>query len=332
MSSVSKSDLSSQQSGKVTYWFVCLSMLLASCGGDELDPKSLLQSYRVVAIRAEPPTMDFTSETRIELYDFHPNDLKMGRPTIKYTWSLCPFSLGSITQYECLLDEIDLSDAVQSSMAAPSDEDPASPSPRPTPQAILALSPPLIFAQLGDDINDQLEQLAMGSDMMLGDEMNFFDSGILEVYLKLRVEIEGEEDFTAVKTLSVVLDPAIEANTNPVLEQLITDPLIMASSPFNSEDEVKLSAEYQEGSAEEYTPPQSEDAQAKGQLPDPITEKLLFSWYTTSGSFDKPIRLAEDTSTTLTLGEEPGEHRLYLTLRDGRGGVDLRMISFTLSE
>ena len=69
-------------------------------------PKSVLASYRVVALRAEPAELSLTSTSVLSLYDFHPGDLVGGRPEIEYEWRLCPFSLGSVTQYECLLDEL----------------------------------------------------------------------------------------------------------------------------------------------------------------------------------------------------------------------------------
>ena len=82
---------------------------LNACGNDGLDTKSVLKNYRILAMRSEPPALSLTEQTEIFLYDFHPGDLSSsGRPDIEYQWKLCPFSLGSVTQYKCLFDEVSL--------------------------------------------------------------------------------------------------------------------------------------------------------------------------------------------------------------------------------
>lgn len=305
--------------------------LISGCGDDGLDAKSVLKSYRVVAIRSEPAALTLATPVEMELFDFHPSDLtSAGRPEMSYTWTLCPFSLGSVGRYECLVDEVNIDQFVTPASEVDQDEDEnldEDTTPRRPPANLrLSFGAPDLLSLLSDSVMEQMELLAMGSDM-LGAEMSFFDAGQIELYIKFEVKIEGEETFSGVKTLPLLLDEEVTANLNPALNEIVNVDEIDLTK-LKVESEVKWEATFAEGSAEEYTAPLSADAARQEQGESKSEETLLFSWYTTSGAFDKPVRLSEDTSTTLTVGEEPGRQRLYLTLRDGRGGVDLRMLEF----
>ena len=324
-------------------WKRSISLLLmvvlsaGACGDDGLDKKSVLKTYRVIAIKADPPALTLNEPTEITLFDFHPQDLSAsGRPAVDYQLTLCPFSLGSVTQYECLFDEVSLDDLIHVSMEREEEgldevnrenSEAQSGGVRPQPNLTLKMTASDLLELLGDDLQTQLDQLEMGADM-LGSEMSFFDAGQIDLYVKLLVKIEGEPDFSAVKSIPLILTSDIEVNQNPTLTGVSADQL---KDMVSEGDELKLRAVFSSSSAETYTPPLSAEAESQDQEATEKTETLLFSWYTTSGSFDKPLRLQEDTSTTLTLGEESGPQRLYLTLRDGRGGVDLMMINFDIT-
>ena len=335
---------SREASWPVVTLLITLAVLsLSACGDDGLDPKSVLKDYRVITIRAEPPAITLSDSVEVELYDFHPQDLKAdARPKITYSWTLCPFSLGSVGRYECLVDEISIDEFVQGPPMEmiPEDQEPEDEDPdedpdeidlvRPSASQRLIFSAPELLALLSESVAEQMELLAMGSEM-LGAEMSFFDAGQVELYLKLEVTVEGEPTFYGVKTLPVLLDDELSPNVNPELTALVNVDDVDLTA-LSAEDEVKVEAAFEVSSAEEYTPPKSADEERQSQEPETTEETLLFSWYTTSGTFDKPVRLADDTSATLTVGEEVGPQRLYLTLRDGRGGVDLRMVEFEVTE
>ena len=306
-----------------------LTLSLGACGDDGFDTKSVLKTYRVLAIKSEPPALTLSEPTEITLYDFHPEDLKStGRPTVEYEWTLCPFSLGSVTQYECIFDEVSLDSLVQNIMASDNDsDDDDTMGRRPRPSSTLKMTATDLLDLLGDDLQMQMEQLEMGADM-LGSEMSFFDAGQINLFIKLKVNVDNEPDFTAVKVIPLILSADLEVNQNPVLMGMYSEQLV---PEVQVAEEVKLEALFSDSVAEVYTPPLSAEAEAQNQEATQETENLLFSWYTTSGTFDKPVRLAEDTSTLLTVGEDIGPQRLYLTLRDGRGGVDLRVIDFKVA-
>ena len=326
------------------------SMYLVACGDDEVDPKSFLNSYRILALRAEPAQLTITDQSQLSLYDFHPQDLKGERPNIEYSWRICPLSLGSLTRYECFIDEIslteDLSDSSSSENALSSDESEASdnneasePSEeepdligREIPASSSVMIKPLeLYEVFGDDVQSQMEQFEMGAGM-LGSEMNFFESGIFEMYVKLTVKIEGEPDFEAVKTMTILFDQAIPVNQHPSITKVSASVDLKNSPSLNAEEEFDIEIEVSPESIEEYTAASSASDQEQGFEEKTISETPFVYYYTTSGRFDSAVKLVDDNLSTLTLGEESGPQKLFVVLRDGRGGVDLRAFDFEIKE
>lgn len=329
-----------------------LCALLSACGDDELSPKSVLESYRILSVQAEPAALTLAQEVELSVFDFHPADLtSLSRPKTTYEWRLCFFSLGSLQQYECLLEEVSLADFVVFDDASESSseeeqeseesednkesgegmESEALPELALTPSSRLRLSAPELLESFGADLEAQMAQFEMGADQ-LGAEMDFLSSGELRLYVKLTVQVEDEPIFDAVKPISLILDATLPVNQNPELIGVNTGEESEALNIVKAGDEIKLSALWRESSAEVYTPQLSEEDKKSGVKATEQTETLLFSWYTTTGRFESPIRLSEDTETTLTIGDEPGTHRVYLSLRDGRGGVDLKAVEFKVEE
>ena len=314
---------------------LCLyTMFFNACGNDELDPKSLLSSYRVVGLRAEPPELTLNTTTTLSLYDFHPKDLSGERPKVEYSWRLCPFSLGSITQYDCFVEELPLeglNNPMETMEGMVEEQDQSTLSHLPPANASLILNPVELFAAFGEDLQAQMEQVEMGAGM-LGSEMNFFESGFFEIYVKLTVRIEEEDEFEAVKALTVSFDPDRSINQNPILDEISASISLDTKPSVEIKEEVTVSITAREGSVESFEEPLSVSDIEEGVKSEAIEETLLVSYYTTSGLFDQAVKLLEDNETTLTIGEETGKHRLYITLRDGRGGLDLRMYDYEVIE
>ena len=324
--------------GKLCVIWLCIFSVASACGDDDFDPKSVLASYRVVALRAEPAELSLTSTSVLSLYDFHPGDLVGGRPEIEYEWRLCPFSLGSVAQYECLLDELilksnssmeDMSETQGEEVDFEGEEIDDRMGERPAANATLTLNPLELFSTLGDDLQMQMEQLEMGVGM-LGSEMNFFESGAVEVYVKLTSKIEDEESFELVKSMTVIFDTERVPNQNPVIDEVKIEPTFTETQTVDLEAEVTLEVTAVEGSVESYQSFLSADAVENGIKAEVREESLLVSYYTTSGRFKQAVKLIEDTETTLTIGEEDGDQLLFIVLRDGRGGVDLRRYEFSV--
>ena len=324
------------------------SICLLSCGDDEVDPKSFLNSYRILALRAEPAQLTITGQSQLSLYDFHPQDLKGERPNIEYSWRICPLSLGSLTRYECFIDEIALSENISDTSPpenAPNSEDredddnseddetteeapevvgiqmPASSS--------VTINPSELYEVFGDDLQSQMEQFEMGAGM-LGSEMNFFESGIFEMYVKLTVKIEGEPDFESVKTMTILFDQTIPVNQHPSIAKVSASIDLKNSPTLNTEEEFDIDIEVSPDSIEEYTAASSASDQEQGFEEQTTSETPFVYYYTTSGRFDSAVKLVDDNLSTLTLGEESGPQKLFVVLRDGRGGVDLRAFDFDI--
>ena len=347
-------NLSINRSNVILILSLCVTLLVA-CRDDETDPKSFLNSYRILALRAEPAQLSISSQSQLSLYDFHPQDLNGERPNIEYSWRICPFSLGSLTRYECFVDEIPLTEDMVETNAMGEDsnsesssddeamenedigdENNASEEPSLMPLALKAnssvtLNPLELFEAFGGDLTSQMEQFEMGAGM-LGSEMNFFESGVFEIYIKLTVKVDGESDFEAVKTMTVLLDPEIPVNQHPKITNVSTSVDLEDLTKLDTETEFDIEVEVSADSIEEYKPAQSASDQEQGIEATLVSETPFVYYYTTSGRFDSAVKLVEENLSTLTLGEESGPQKLYIVLRDGRGGVDLRVIDFDIKE
>ena len=63
-------------------------------------------------------------------------------------------------------------------------------------------------------------------------------------------------------------------------------------------------------------------------------KKWVYTWYTTAGKLDRSTLFGddEDLYTSFTLPEDPGPFRVYLTVRDDQGGVNLIYRDFNAVE
>ena len=120
------------------------------------------------------------------------------------------------------------------------------------------------------------------------------------------------------------------AKSNPVIDEVKIEPTFTETQTVDLEAEVTFEVTAVEGSVESYQSFQSADAVENGIKAEVREESLLVSYYTTSGRFKQAVKLIEDTETTLTIGEEDGDQLLFIVLRDGRGGVDLRRYEFSV--
>jgi hypothetical protein len=284
-------------------WLLLLSLLVWQCGGKDFDPKSLLNTYRVVAIQASPPSVGLTERTQIKLWDFHPNDVLKDktRPKIKYSWTLCPFSIGALTSYRCEIEELALDEF----------ED----------QQEFEFSPFELFIKLGEKFKDEFEQASS----MLSPDMDDFKLNVISVYLKLSIKVGDDEAIQAVKKVTIHFDDMIAKNKNPK----ITDLEIKSSNAnFTTESEVELRAVIDNDQVETYIPidPTATSTPAEQE------EDLIIAWFTSAGELEPAVTLLNSPDTALTLGEEPSLHRVFLTVRDGRGGVDVQTVDIEVEE
>jgi hypothetical protein len=146
------------------------------------------------------------------------------------------------------------------------------------------------------------------------------------VYVKLSAEVGDEPPVEVVKKVTLNLSPEAPSNENPSLETegvLIEEP----SEGLKVGEEVTLTAQVKASSSETYTPIPVEDEEATERQ-----EELIIGWSTTAGELDGPYSLIDDPSTKLTLPDEPQTVRVFVTVRDGRGGLDVQSIDLTVTE
>ena len=305
-------------------WITMISTLsiALSCGDQGFDPKSLVNSYRLLNIKADPPTINLFQTSRLTAFDFHPTDLiaETSRPEITYEWRLCPFSAGSLVTYKCFVDEIALE----------------------SDQPTVSIEPLTLLEKLSDLNPTLADSMGQPQDQMMGLE------GLkkLDIYIKFKATPKGEPQFEAVKTLTLNLDSTLETNQNPKLLGIRRTPDFPT---YVVGAEIELEALIEDGSAETYLDEpaptlnmlinQGLTAEGGGDVssledsteqatPQEVTEELIFAWLVTAGKVTPPIVLSVDPVSTFTAPDEPGLHRIYLTVRDGRGGVDTAMTEF----
>ena len=320
---------------------VLLSILVTSqwmgCADQDFDPKSLLSGYRMIAIKAEPPQLSAVTPVQIKVMDYHPNDLESTRPNLSYRWKLCPFTLGSPVRYECFVNELTLEET--------------------GPEITLNFASLLEQLSAEGELMDFMQQATESAAIITG--MDVEPPSTFELYLKLSI-LDGDRSiFESVKRLPVLLDPTAQVNQNPKLFALRQYPQL-TTYPVGTT--VKIEAVTQEGSAEliplddtvmrapvsggvsESTegqmnealipsPPLPPNSMDRPNPPDGFTrEQLVFTWLVSSGKLEEEVGFADQIETTLTLPDEPGPVRLFLTVRDGRGGVDVQSVDLVVSE
>ena len=278
--------------------FIACGLGIEGCGEEEFDPASLLTGYRLIALQADPPIISITQESTIRIFDYHPDELKGERPSFSYEWSVCPFTLGSPVQYQCFVEDVQLESE--------------------GPEAIL--KPLDLLMQLGE-----LEELQNSSDQ-LSSEMTMFDEGKIDLYIKVKTKQDKDVIFESVKRVTLdFLSMDMSKATNPPL----------------SEFKVRLEKEDDEDEGKETQATEfktKEKITLEVVLADEIDEEMaktwVYTWYTTDGKLDPPTLFGDDEElkTELTLPEEAGPLRIYLTVRDNQGGVSLIHRDFTIIE
>lgn len=78
------------------------SILSVACEGD-FESRTKLSGYRVVGIEASPPEVAPNSTVNLLVHDFYD-----GSEPLSYAWSLCPYSVGSAVNYECIDSELEV--------------------------------------------------------------------------------------------------------------------------------------------------------------------------------------------------------------------------------
>jgi hypothetical protein len=125
-----------------------------------------------------------------------------------------------------------------------------------------------------------------------------------DVWVRVESGVEGGRQVRTVKRLRVREGDGY--NTNPGVDALTVEGVPTRGGT------VTLSVEVPEDAEERYVDPVDGDARR---------EALLFTWYTTDGETDPGLTWDDDHDTELTLPKTAGTVRLFVAVRDGRGGL-----------
>jgi hypothetical protein len=302
---------------------VLVALLLASCG-DEWRPVTYVEGLRVLAIIADPPDLVPGEATRLDALVVDPSG--SGRPNT-LAWFACDPDPQALDQPECAkystLD--DVGELAQGSQL-------------PGGVHVLGVSatsgakaggtsyvaPADLFASLTpDDPRRQRGVLAMIILFAIAAPPPTSSEELDE--LMQRVQAGEVESILAVKRVRISEDG--QRNQNPKIEGVrFGDDLWGASLrplKIHPGETYLLTGVARDGTREHYL-----QIDVDGN-PVEKDERLIFSWFATSGTLGTPRTVDAEAQQRLTMPflfeETPADRRalLYLVLRDGRGGTDV---------
>lgn len=337
-----------------------LALLVAalwSCGPD-FDPYWRVEDLRVLAIQADPVVLQGGETATLRVLAHHP-----AGQSVQYSWEWCPFRVSSQNRYECPMTVDALNRMLQQQdaggMQLPEDffqlgaGEEVSFSYPGTPQLILGFCEAIVAA-----IADASEDSPLGAQLPVMDCERGF-----EVSVRM-VATMGAQEIVSRKRVLLATGPKTQLNKNPVvtgIEIKLADeadvdqvrdllPWVAASAqqpdvlawqeipaeaplPLVAGVAFKLRATVDPFSVEEWTPraPQGSDREYL----DPRLEALMYRWFVSAGTVEKPMSLYVDGTNTLDDASEtefiikrdadvaPGDEIfLWSVVRDGRLGQD----------
>jgi hypothetical protein len=319
---------------RAAIWIVPLSVLaLAGCGED-FDPYNRLNSLRVLAIASDPASPGSSETATLTPLIYATED----HPPLSFAWSWCPVAAPIPDGGECAVDEAEFNRlAMQGGVSLP----PYDLGSEPTAQFTNAFDPALL-AQL---CAQSVEGLGL-----LNCEHGF------PIQIRFTVTT-AKDELVTVRTLRLRFGE-IEANHNPAIAAIRAilpeeGELELAEPSEGVEPEVTLPrrasttimADISESEAESYQSQADPDAQAdSGEDSGQTRERLLVTWFVETGStkyehtsFDEGVQPIEETVENRWEPERVSDYpssiaRLWVVVRDDRGGVGWRSAAVQLSE
>ncbi|MEE2788889.1 MAG: hypothetical protein VX589_16250 [Myxococcota bacterium] len=329
---------------------IVLSTVLLSCAADERNIARNVTNYRILSVMTEPPEvrlqdlmMGQAPAIRVSVVDVAPADLATIQAR-QYTWTVC-FSVGAVTKFACLDDQYTLDgSSPDGTFEIPLDI-----------ATLTQLLPPDALEQfqseLGRPTVDGLgtEGCPTGAGQSCGMDDDC-DAGLrcednacmpppqtspLPLIIKVRGMLDTGESRVAAKILPLRLYG--ESNRNPTLSSIrlgnsrlsLDDDhpdTCRVIGPFSLELEtVRLAAEPMADAAETYRVYDGDDCRQASEKDD-----LILAWYTTHGDLKNGLSDGQPFENELTLASTDGPSRLYLVLRDGRGGLDVHCLEFAV--
>lgn len=289
---------------------------LSACDQGEPSEPYQVTELRVLAIRAEPA--EATDLTPV-VFD---SLVVEGTGEVTYEWRLCPFAGPSELGFLCLSDEISEEQLSQ------------------IPDEIK----PCVLGETADTASFTVtpcpfETYALilgGAAERAGFPLELNPESGLEMVVSLKVSDETGRQVEAVKSFSVTQSE--NPNQNPTLSGIVVqegEERTAEQGEIWLEDQILvisleqapiLQVTYEEAIAQSVMDP-------KGATEEPEVEDLLFTWYATSGVFERG-RTAPDLMDNEYRpdGDEASDlDSVWVVVRDGRGGIGWIERHFTVT-
>lgn len=281
-----------------------LLLLLGGCDEDERAEPYQVEELRVLAIRAEPPeSTDSTPVTFDAL-------VVEGSGDLTYAWRLCPFAGPAELGYPCLADEIPEKDIE----LIPEDL-------RPCILGETASTPSFEATPCSFDTYEFILEAAAKEQ---GFPLDLSPETGLEMSVRLQVTDETGRTVDAIKGFAVTGSES--PNSNPVLSGVVVqeEPELEPESGDVWEEDEILVIDLEEAPILQVTyDPASAELVSSEESVEAVPEELLFSWYATSGVFERG-RTAPDLMDNEFRPDgdmASADDRIWVVVRDGRGGI-----------
>ncbi|MBJ80119.1 MAG: hypothetical protein CMH60_02260 [Myxococcales bacterium] len=332
---------------QLCYTILLIGLSAAACSEPE-DKYYIMDSLRVMAVKAEKPWLSFGESTSLDALVFNPE-----AEALSYKWSWCPARLNSVTGYACPLDQA----ALDALVTQTSEGELTAPSLDLGTEATASFDNAFPGELLTAICYGALE----GSGNIGAAEIDCASTYGISIVLEVS---NSSETITAIKDLQLIIDSSLSANQNPTIDGLsltefdstMTDEEVedqlesfateaesfSATQVYNvvAEKKYALFADISEDAAETYESPASDEtAQAES-----IQEALVISWFIEVGEFqstrtgyipdeiDLATAAANVWTPPLDLSEyEKSTAKIYVVVRDDRAGSTWLERSFDLS-
>lgn len=303
---------------------LCLAALAlggAACTED-FPPYNRLEALRVLAIQSEPVAPAFGETTTLT-----PLVHTAAGEAVTYAWSWCPFAGGANDGYPCLVSEEQLRAQLG---AAGANLPPFDLGTGPTASFTHTLDPAALAPLCAATLPPGLAPFPLSLDCKEG----------FPVSIKLVVSTPTDT-ITSVRSLDLRLDPSTPPNTNPRMTNLVAllpvpgFPERRTTAPFDAVGTVVLPRRVETTIQVTVDPTSSEPFVDKNERNEdiPANERLFLTWFVESGSTDDErtsflpglTNLLEATINGWRPASvedyAPATSRIYVVVRDNRGGV-----------
>ncbi len=337
---------------KTAISLLLLTAVLNGCRGSKDDGEryNMLERLRVMALRSEPADLEPGESATLSALVYQPE----GEP-VSYEWSWCPARSGSSDGFECAISEGELR-AIWDELDVEVD----------FPGFGLGTEPTAEFTNVLSLEVAQAICTAWAASQGADESAAFICLMGLEPSVQLIVRTEGEE-VVAIKSLALLQGgkpgDAKQRNTNPEVSTSLA--LALSVTPaggtgdgprgVKSEEDAEQYEVVEEGSAleggrrykvtvsvdedqAETFLPEKRDGQ---ETPTERKESLFLSWFVTMGSAEKRTSFVDghtdfkdllDNHWELPFTPLSTEARLFVVLRDERGGVGWTEHAFDVAE